>query len=317
MRNCLYCHHVVLTTQSGVARGDGKFCSRRCASKYAYENGITKLIDYLGNKESNTNLREEDKVCIVCGRNYKARHFNRGHQRYCSNKCRYISNGRKLKNKDELISLYKDGHSINELWRKFKIPEMALEYLLIENGVKIRTGQEQRMLMRSMGRGNWHKKVMAQCKICGNPFYPKLNKRYCSVKCMCKDPERREMLRRAAFKQMQMYKQHSDTIIERKIKEFLINNNIKFEHQYRLGNWSYDFFIPPKILIEVDGDYWHANPKIFKKLNTTQLRNLHNDKVKKTFAIQNGYILIRIWEDDIKNKWQEVEDKLSMVRENV
>jgi very-short-patch-repair endonuclease len=193
---------------------------------------------------------------------------------------------------------------------------MALEWLLLENGVKRRTGREQRILMMKMGRGNWRKIPMKPCKICDKPFNSTLNKMYCSVKCMVADPDRREVMRRAAFKQMQLYKQHSNTTIERRIKEFLIKNDIKFEQQYRLGNWSYDFFIPKKILIEVDGDYWHANPKVFNRLNATQLRNTHNDELKKAFAIEKGYILIRVWENDIKNRWKEVEDRILAVVKN-
>lgn len=46
---------------------------------------------------------------------------------------------------------------------------------------------------------------------------------------------------------------------------------------------QYDFIIGDKILLEVHGDYWHANPKKYenKKLNDTQLYKIKRDEEKR------------------------------------
>ena len=60
------------------------------------------------------------------------------------------------------------------------------------------------------------------------------------------------------------------------------------------------------IFIECDGDYWHANPKLYNdssKLNSTQKHNVGNDKRKNIFLEKENKKLFRFWECDIlKNK---------------
>lgn len=263
-RVCLYCDKTIVVTPYIVKRGYGKFCSRECAGRYNFEHGTTNLVNYTGNKEGNTNLLKEDKVCIVCNKTYKTRHFNITHQKYCSDNCRYISEARKIRNGEEIVELYNQGYGIFKLGRKFRVNQDAIATLLTQNSVKVRSAGEQRKFLMHHGIGNWRKKVMAPCKVCGKPFYPKLNKRYCSVTCEFKDPDRINEMRMYALKQISEGKMHhSNTVIEKRIAAFLNEQNIPFKHQYQLGYWSFDFFIPGKTLIEVDGDYWHANPEIF------------------------------------------------------
>jgi very-short-patch-repair endonuclease len=63
---------------------------------------------------------------------------------------------------------------------------------------------------------------------------------------------------------------------------------------------SYDFKIKGKpIIIEVDGDYWHGNPKSnskFFKINEVR----KNDKLKDEIAKLRGIKVLRFWESDIK-----------------
>jgi very-short-patch-repair endonuclease len=66
----------------------------------------------------------------------------------------------------------------------------------------------------------------------------------------------------------------------------------------------YDFYLPDyNVIIEVDGDFWHCNPN--SKHNTpkyeTQKRNLVKDAIKTQWALDNGYKLLRFWENDINN----------------
>ena len=83
---------------------------------------------------------------------------------------------------------------------------------------------------------------------------------------------------------------------------------IDYIQQYKLSviGRYYDFYLPEyNILIECDGDYWHADPKKYKKedLNATQKRNMRVDEQKNKYAIMYGYVLLRFWEKDIyKNK---------------
>lgn len=168
-----------------------------------------------------------------------------------------------------------------------------------------------------LGMGNWRKKVMKPCAICGKPFYPKLNKKYCSVACEYKDKDTIDRMRRNTLKQIENGKLYrSNTYIEKKVKEFLTEQKIEFKHQYLLGYWSYDFFIPKNNLIEIDGNYWHGKPGLYKNLNGTQIKNIQNDKRKTEYAMQKGYTLKRFWESDINNKWEIVKKELLVIANN-
>jgi len=105
-----------------------------------------------------------------------------------------------------------------------------------------------------------------------------------------------------------------DTKPELKMKNFLNSLNIPFEHQFCLEEYSFDFrIIDTNILIEVDGDYWHGNPKKFQKLNNRQERNKQRDLIKNKVAEDNGFILLRFWEDDILNNGKKVLRELKKV----
>lgn len=68
-------------------------------------------------------------------------------------------------------------------------------------------------------------------------------------------------------------------------------------------------------LIEIDGSYWHADPRIMehKKLNNTQRHNKFVDYVKNKYCERNGIKLIRIFEYDIKNNPKIVIEELKKV----
>lgn len=44
---------------------------------------------------------------------------------------------------------------------------------------------------------------------------------------------------------------------------------------------------------------WHGYNKKYKDLNTIQKRNRRVDEIKNQWAIEHGFLLVRIWEHDI------------------
>jgi very-short-patch-repair endonuclease len=98
-----------------------------------------------------------------------------------------------------------------------------------------------------------------------------------------------------------IFKQN-DTLPCRKFKDLLEVNNINYEQEKRIEYWSFDFYlIDYNICIEIDGDYWHSNPKIYKDgpKTSTQKRNAIRDIKKNKFCKNNNIKLIRFWESDI------------------
>ena len=100
--------------------------------------------------------------------------------------------------------------------------------------------------------------------------------------------------------------------------EFLDKLNLKYERQYEakdIGRF-YDFCVRTEggspVLIEVDGDYYHANPdKIDEsKLSPMQKKNRRVDELKNKWALIHSIPIIRVWEDDIRNHQKKVMDML-------
>jgi very-short-patch-repair endonuclease len=94
------------------------------------------------------------------------------------------------------------------------------------------------------------------------------------------------------------------------LKKALEEKNISFEFQYKFRNnqGQYicvsDFALPAhKIIIEVQGDFHHANPRIYygKNLKPIQERTIKNDKKKADLYKKEGWTLVILWGSDIIN----------------
>lgn len=95
---------------------------------------------------------------------------------------------------------------------------------------------------------------------------------------------------------------------ERVFFDMMKELEVVVETQKVIGNKIFDFYIPSKnMIIEVDGDYWHANPLIYQSedLNKIQSRNVKNDKFKDILATGNGFLIERVWEYDLKNNYEQ------------
>lgn len=84
--------------------------------------------------------------------------------------------------------------------------------------------------------------------------------------------------------------------------QLLQNLKIHFEEEKQYKYWSFDFYlIQYKLYIEIDGDYFHSNPKFYPNgpKTKTQKRNYLRDIKKNNYCIKHNIKLLRIWENDI------------------
>lgn len=105
------------------------------------------------------------------------------------------------------------------------------------------------------------------------------------------------------YNKFQLYKMKPTTSgLETKFeKEVMKKIGYEYTRQVKLMSKSFDFGIMDiKLLIEVDGDYWHG--KTGKLLNSMQRKNKNNDKDKNLIASNSGFHLIRFSEKDIMNR---------------
>ncbi len=104
-----------------------------------------------------------------------------------------------------------------------------------------------------------------------------------------------------------------DTKIELIIFNILEKKQLKFEKHKRIENiCQADAFIKPNRVIFADGDYWHTNPKVFKKPKTdAQKKNKIRDiKVNKRLKEKN-YKVLRLWESEILKNEQSCINKIN------
>jgi very-short-patch-repair endonuclease len=127
--------------------------------------------------------------------------------------------------------------------------------------------------------------------------------------------ETREKMSNSAIKRiLKDPKTYHTSKLEEKFKKVLEKLGIKYQHFFFASkiNKIFDFYIPEhNILIEVDGNFYHCNPKFYNSpVCKTQTINIENDKLKNQWAQENGYELLRFWEDDINNNIKQVKNIL-------
>lgn len=101
-----------------------------------------------------------------------------------------------------------------------------------------------------------------------------------------------------------------DSNLEKRVLNMLEELNLSFIRQFRFKGYNhpYDFkFNDSNIILEVNGNYWHANPNFYKANDIVPLpknkieakKIWERDKKYIDYAIKKGYFVIIIWEDKI------------------
>lgn len=107
-----------------------------------------------------------------------------------------------------------------------------------------------------------------------------------------------------------LFRYNGTSKLETKISDTLNNMCISHTIQFPLKGKLFDFRISnTNILIEVNGDYWHCNPNKYKVDETIKFPGgskkvtdiWEKDKIKKEIAEKNGYKVIYIWEEEMKD----------------
>jgi very-short-patch-repair endonuclease len=92
------------------------------------------------------------------------------------------------------------------------------------------------------------------------------------------------------------------------------------KREYPIGYYCVDFCFPEKrLVVEADGDFWHANPEFMKEKGKTELYSMQKktvvrDKSKNTYLKNHEWAILRFWERDIKDK---SENCLSIIKESL
>lgn len=130
----------------------------------------------------------------------------------------------------------------------------------------------------------------------------KSGQRQCSKKCT----KKRSKQKRRNHPKFTVSKLEDDFA-----RDFLDKLGIEYVRQFEakdIGRF-YDFFLPKhRILLEIDGGYYHSDPRVVDENNLSpmQKRNKRVDELKDKWALTHGIPIMRIWEKDIRENPQEV-----------
>lgn len=100
-------------------------------------------------------------------------------------------------------------------------------------------------------------------------------------------------------------------------RDFLDKLGVKYVFQFEakdIGRF-YDFKIVDGPIIEINGTYWHGDPRIYeqKDLNKVQLERQRVDEYKQKWALSHGIPIYYIWEKDIRENPSLVMKKLKEI----
>jgi len=114
-----------------------------------------------------------------------------------------------------------------------------------------------------------------------------------------KDGKRKLIIDRLTNGTFSLSSKKEEEFIDKCVKPF----GIEFETQHLIEELNHlcDVYIPSKnLIIEFQGDYWHANPKKYSddELTPYQVKKRDKDKLLREYCDYNGITLVEIWESD-------------------
>lgn len=96
-----------------------------------------------------------------------------------------------------------------------------------------------------------------------------------------------------------------ESSIEKRVQHCLVELDINFVKHFHAWHYNYDLLVEGTLLIEIQGDMWHAFPGKYKATDLIMGKLLASDiwkkdAKKKKVAEENGYRVIYIWEHEIR-----------------
>lgn len=213
------------------------------------------------------------KKCKVCGKTFKA--INKNHL-YCSAECK-----KKQCMEDRKLQTY------------------VCDYC----GKEFHTKEKRNMKNKFCGREcyfNYSKEKTKEknrhiCKFCKKEYVFKDKKQqFCSVSCQNKWQS--NVMKRK-------YIRSGSTRIQMKINSILSSKNIHYKNEYSYKYYKMDNYLTDSNLcLEIMGEYWHCDNRIYEQISTMQKNSILRDKRKNSFVYSNYNInILYLWESEINN----------------
>jgi len=203
----------------------------------------------------------------------------------------------KEKKKETFIKNY----GVDNIWKSKEYYEWFHSHMLAKYGKKSLSNRYGNLQIY------WNGRTKAQKKQHMEPAHKGYRKYWAALT----DEQKNEIIRKRCKKISYPF----TSKLETRISAILTFLNIPYQWQFWINRKSYDFRISKtKIIIEVNGDYWHANPNLYKSddiINYPDGRKKASeiwgrDDKKRQNAEKYGYQILYIWESEL-NKIDDVD----------
>lgn len=208
------------------------------------------------------------KTCERCGDDYKTEKHNFETSRFCSAKC--LSDWQSTAFKGEKSPVFVERIEVNCEW---------CDSTLYRTPNKL--SNRNYNFCNNNCRNTWHREVYV------------------------KSDEFKLLMSNVALNNLAQGKyKFTDTAPHKVIKNLLDYLKIKYTCEYILGQFSFDIHLTDyNLFIEINGGYWHCDPRLYDQINyIQQLNRIIQDKKKRTFAKNNNGKILYLWELDINNE---------------
>jgi len=244
-------------------------------------------------------MAKQTKRCLECNNEYST--FN-SKQKYCNRTCYAQVDSRDKREHYKTVQHHTVGRVVSDEERIIRSNNTRKSWLdpiirktRIDNQKEVR---QQREFPFGWDPKSIDKRNETIKNNGGHNLKGKFGTRQCDITCFEKYGKWSYELRNEALATACITKP------ELLVFNILKHHDVDFISQYQFRGRYFDFGIPSKkILIEVDGIYWHGRGLEDVQLNKTQQRSRENDVYKNMLVESSDWILIRIWEDEI-NKFE-------------
>ncbi len=272
---------------------------------------------------------KKERKCPYCN---KLLLTNSSHVKFCSNndpnyKYKYIIHNFPDLNQDTINKLYNEEKwSTNMISDKYNLDLKSICYLITFYGYSIRSISESHKLNEYKDRissTNLKKYGAVNPLSKGTSAFHKKNK-------TVKEKYGCDNVFQVLGQFIDISKSYTNkspiSSLNKKLYNILNDLGVEFIPEFSLhyidGNgkkrWKlYDAKVN-NVLVEANGDYWHANPNkyneddifIFPKSTTTAKQIWKDDAFKKELAENNGYSILYIWESEFNKNIKDVTEKI-------
>jgi len=292
---------------------------KQCGKEFAYYKAPCVAIrQFCSNECFGISIRKgwEWKSCPICGKNYLVKKTDKNYAKktacsiQCTRKLNRLENGGQIRQKliesgfifwtDERRQILVENYPIRGT--KWCAEQIGRSISSIESQVHILGLKRDPDILRTeqkLANG-----LMAYFKTKGHPSRdPEIVKRMIKTRReRYGDADRQKLM--AATRRLRLT--HSSKLQEG-VRSRLLDAGFVFEYEYLLdGNFVVDIaFLKEKLVLQIDGCYWHGHKCRKEKLTDRQISQTRRDKSQDAYCKAHGWIVLRIWECEIEKHWDE------------